>query len=85
MALDSLGTLGAASRGAGLLAAALGRREEADGHFAHALELHERLGASSLAVRTRLEWGIALMGNGRRRSRPRAGELLTAAAEAAAN
>jgi class 3 adenylate cyclase/tetratricopeptide (TPR) repeat protein len=80
IALDSLGTLGAASRCAGLLAATLGRWNEADRHFAYAVELHERLGASSLAVRTQLEWGLALAGSGQRESASRAGELLTAAA-----
>jgi class 3 adenylate cyclase/tetratricopeptide (TPR) repeat protein len=79
VALDSLGVLGVASRCAGLLAATLGRWDEADDHFAFALEQHERLGASSLAARTQLEWGLALAGRGDRESAPRAGELLTAA------
>jgi len=83
IALDSLGTLGVASRCAGLLAATLGRSNEADNHFAYALELHQRLGASSLAVRTQLEWGLALARSGHRESASRAGELLTAAAAAA--
>jgi hypothetical protein len=66
-----------------LLAATLGRWNEADRHFAYALELHERLGASSLAVRTQLEWGLALALSGRRESASRAGELLSAAAAVA--
>jgi class 3 adenylate cyclase/tetratricopeptide (TPR) repeat protein len=80
IALDSLGTLGVASRCVGLLAATLGRWNEADSHFAHALELHEHLGASSLAVRTQLEWGLALAESGQRENASRAGNLLTAAA-----
>jgi tetratricopeptide (TPR) repeat protein len=83
IALDSLGALGVASRSAGLLAATLGRWNEADRHFAYALELHERLGASSLAVRTQLEWGLALALSGRRERASRAGELLSAAAAVA--
>jgi class 3 adenylate cyclase/tetratricopeptide (TPR) repeat protein len=83
IALDSLGALGVASRCAGLLAATLGHWNEANSHFAHALEFHQRLGASSLAVRTQLEWGLALAGSGQRESASRAGELLTAAAAVA--
>jgi hypothetical protein len=83
VALDSLGALGVASRGAGLLAATLGRWNEADTHFAHALETHKRLHAASLAARTQLEWGLSLLGTGRRTSTERADELLTSAAGAA--
>ena len=79
IALDSLGTLGVASRGVGLLAATLGRHDDADAHFAHALELHERFGASSLAARTQLEWGLALAGRGDRARTSRAADLLAAA------
>ena len=80
LVLDSLGTLGVTSRATGLLAAALGRTGEADGHFAHALERHERLGAASLAARTRLEWGLALAAGGGREHASRAAELLAYAA-----
>ncbi|HEX2414828.1 MAG TPA: AAA family ATPase [Thermoleophilaceae bacterium] len=62
--LDALGTLGSASRGLGLAAATLGRSAEADAHFAHALGVHERMGAPSLAARTQLDWGASLMGGG---------------------
>ena len=58
--LDSLGTLGSVARALGMLAAELGRWEEADAHFAHALDVHERIGAPSLAARTTLDWGMAL-------------------------
>jgi hypothetical protein len=83
IALDALGTLGLASRCAGLLSATLGRWNEADSHFAYALERHQRLGASSLGVRTQLEWGLALAGSGQPERASRAGELLTAAAAVA--
>ncbi len=83
VALDSLGALGAAGRCAGLLAATLGRLNEAETHFSNALEIHERLNASSLAVRTQLEWGLALAGSGQRERSSHAGELLSAAAAVA--
>ena len=62
---EALGTYGVVSRCAGSLAGVLGRREDADGHFAHALAAHERLGAIALAARTRIEWGVSLSAAGR--------------------
>ena len=81
--LDALGTLGSVARPLGLLAGALGRPEEADAHFVHALEVHEQLGATSLAARTTLDWGLSLLRGGRRDDHLRSRELLAQAAEAA--
>jgi tetratricopeptide (TPR) repeat protein len=47
--------LGSVDRHLGMLAAVLGNVDEAEAHYAAALELEERLGAPSLVVRTR-EW-----------------------------
>ncbi|HEY7622771.1 MAG TPA: AAA family ATPase [Solirubrobacteraceae bacterium] len=81
MVTEALGIYGVVSRCVGSLAGVLGRREDADGHFAHALAAHERMGAASLAARTRIEWGLSLS----RAGRPvEAREQLSAGAEAAA-
>ena len=80
--LDALGTLGSAARPLGLVAAALGRVDEADAHFAHALAVHERMRAPSLAARTDLDWGLALQRAGRAGDQARASELLGRAAQA---
>jgi hypothetical protein len=77
---EALGTYGVVSRCAGSLAGVLGRREDADGHFAHALAAHERMGAASLSARTRIEWGLSLSGAGRP---VEARDRLTTGAEAA--
>ena len=81
--LDALGTLGSASRGLGLVAATLGRQAESDAHFAYALEVHERIGAPSLAARTRLDWGMSLLRGADAESELRAAELLAQAADGA--
>ena len=62
---EALGTFGVVSRCVGSLAGTLGRPDEADAHFRHALAAHERMGAASLAARTRIEWGAMLAGAGR--------------------
>jgi tetratricopeptide (TPR) repeat protein len=81
--LDSLGTLGSVARALGMLAAELERWDEANAHFAHALDVHERMGAPSLAARTTLDWGTALRRGGRRGDDFRSRELLAQSAEAA--
>ena len=81
--LDSLGTLGSVARALGMLAAELGRWEEADAHFAYALDVHQRIDAPSLAARTTLDWGVALRRGGRRDDDFRSRELLAQSAEAA--
>ena len=81
--LDALGTLGSVARPLGMLAAELGRAEESDAHFAHALDVHERIGAPSLAARTTLDWGTALRRGGQRDDFPRSRELAARAAQTA--
>ena len=53
---------GAVARVAGLLAAALGRWEAADGFFATAARIHADLGAPALLARTQLNWAAAIVG-----------------------
>ena len=60
----------------GLLAATLGRHEEADAHFARALELEEGLDAPLFAAATRLAWGHALLKKDAADGDGRARELL---------
>jgi tetratricopeptide (TPR) repeat protein len=57
-------TYGHASIYLGLLAAALGRHEQADGHFAHAVELQQRDGMLVWAARAHLGWAEALAPRG---------------------
>jgi class 3 adenylate cyclase len=78
--LDALGTVGSAARPLGMLAAVLGRPEEADAHFAHAQEVHDRMRAPSLHARTQLDWGLALQRGARPGDAARARELLDRAA-----
>ncbi len=52
---------GAVDRYLGALAATLGEHEAAEGHFADALTLEESVGASALAVRTRVAHARALL------------------------
>ena len=52
---------GAVDRYLGALAATLGEHEAAEGHFAAALALEESVGASALAVRTRVAHARALL------------------------
>jgi class 3 adenylate cyclase len=75
--LDALGTLGSAARPLGMLAATLDHPDEADAHFEHALRVHERMRAPSLAARTKLDWGLALQRGGQPE---RAADLLGEAA-----
>ena len=63
----------------GLLAATLGRHDEADRRFGEAVAVHERIGASHLAARTRLEWASVLL----TRSQPADTEKAEALAESA--
>jgi tetratricopeptide (TPR) repeat protein len=60
---------GATARYRGLLAAALGRWDEADREYRAATELHRRLEAGPLLARTLVEWGRVLQGRDDLRSR----------------
>jgi DNA-binding SARP family transcriptional activator len=55
---------GSAARPLGLLAAALGRPEEAAAHFEAAAALHERMGAAAWLARTRADHAGALLATG---------------------
>jgi tetratricopeptide (TPR) repeat protein len=70
---------GSASRLLGLLAATMGERETAEGHFIEALAMHERMGARPWTVRTQVAYAEMLLRRRRRGDRARARELLTAA------
>jgi hypothetical protein len=60
---------GATARYRGLLAAALGRGEEADREYRAAIDVHRRIEAGPLLARTLHEWGRALQGRDDLRSR----------------
>jgi tetratricopeptide (TPR) repeat protein len=60
----------------GLLATVLGRYDEAEEHFAVAVEVQDRMGARGTVVHTRLEWARMLLRQGRPEDPPRARTLL---------
>ena len=63
----------------GLLAASLGRHDEAEHRFGEAVAIHERIGASHLAARTRLEWARVLLTRGQPGDSERAESLVESA------
>jgi hypothetical protein len=67
---------GAASRLLGILAAAMGSWELAEGHFISALAMHERMGARPWVARTQLAYAEMLLTRRRRGDKARARELL---------
>jgi tetratricopeptide (TPR) repeat protein len=71
--------LGPVSHELGLLATALGRHDDADGHFAAAAAVQERIEARGTLVFTRLEWARMLLRRGRAEDLRRARALLEAA------
>ncbi len=66
-----------------MLAAALERYEQAEGHFAAAAEIEQRLGAPLLLARTRASWAGALIARGRPEDLERAQSMLEQAEETA--
>jgi hypothetical protein len=66
------------------LAAVLEHWDQAETHFACALELTQSLGSPTWAARTRLDFGRALLRRGRPEDRVRAQQLLCDASDAAA-
>ena len=60
----------------GMLATTLERYEDADGHFATAAEIEERLGAPLLLARTHAGWARALIARGRSEDLERAQHML---------
>jgi len=66
-----------------LQAAAVGRWDTAEQHFAAAAEIHERLGAKLFLARTWMNWGSALLARGEASDAQRGRQLLQRAAELA--
>jgi DNA-binding SARP family transcriptional activator len=71
---------GSASRLLGILAAAMRRWELAEGHFAGALEMHDRMGARPWVARTQVAYAEMLLARRGRGDKAHARELLAAAA-----
>jgi hypothetical protein len=76
IATNGVNANGSMARLLGLLAATLGRNDEADRHFAAACATHERIGAPIFLARSRYEWAKALCAAGRNGDAPRARDLL---------
>lgn len=74
---------GSAARSLGVLAALLGRYDEAEQHFQAALAANERMGARPWVARTQHEYAQMLLARDAPGDRARAGELLGAALETA--
>jgi hypothetical protein len=70
---------GSASRLLGLLAATMGERETAEGHFIEALAMHEKMGARPWTVRTQMAYAEMLLRRRRRGDRARARDMLSLA------
>ncbi len=75
--------LGATSRFLGQLAVTMARWEDAEAHFAHALELNGRMAATSWLAHARFQYARGLMRRGRRDDAERAMQLLDEAVAAA--
>ncbi len=69
---------GSIGLGAGVLASCLGRWEDAERHFEHALAVNERLGARPWVVRSRRAWAQMLLERNRPGDTERARELIAA-------
>ncbi len=67
----------------GTLATTMERYEEAEGHFAAAAEIEERVGAPLLLARTRADWARVLIARGRPQDVDRARSMLDQAHEVA--
>jgi tetratricopeptide (TPR) repeat protein len=78
------GSVGAASRYLGLLAATLGDLDAAVGHLEHAERFNERMGARPWTIRTRADLGRVLLRRGGAADRARAHDLLEGARSGAA-
>jgi DNA-binding SARP family transcriptional activator len=70
---------GSASRVLGMLATAMRRWDEADAHFASAMQMHERMGARPWRARTAVGWAGMLLARRGRGDKARARELLAEA------
>jgi hypothetical protein len=67
---------GPATHDFGLLATVLGRYDDAQAHFAEAIEVQDAMGARGTVVHTRLAWARMLLRRGRGPDRPKARTLL---------
>ena len=67
---------GSAAHYLGVLAATIGRREEAMRHFADAIEMHERMGARPYLAHSMREYATLLRGSDSADDRARAAEML---------
>jgi class 3 adenylate cyclase len=81
--INALSALGAVSRYLGLLAATLGRSEDAARHFEDALAMNTRMGTRQALARTQVEYGELLLADGNAASRAKALALLNEAVETA--
>jgi tetratricopeptide (TPR) repeat protein len=70
---------GSASRLLGMLAAAMRRWDDADAHFADAMDMHTRMGAHPWRARTAVAWASMLLCRRARGDKARARELLASA------
>ncbi len=75
--------LGSTSHYLGLLAATMGRWDDAARHFEDAIDVHTRLGLRPRLARTQHEYALMLFARDQPRDRPRALELANAALTAA--
>jgi tetratricopeptide (TPR) repeat protein len=73
---------GSVALGLGVLGSVMSRWDEAAGHFEHALEANERMGARPWAAHTRLAYARMLIARARPGDRERAKALLADAADA---
>jgi tetratricopeptide (TPR) repeat protein len=72
---------GSIARSLGLLAATLGRRDDAVDHFEHALEQNARIGAPTFVAQTQYDYSRLLLRSGRASDRERAEALVSNAFE----
>jgi len=75
--------LGAVAHDLATLATVLGRYDEAEEHFTHALEIHEKLAAPFFIADTQFQWGRMLLARRARSDLSRAEEMLHAARDTA--
>jgi len=83
LAVSGPGVYGSIDRALGTLASTLERHEQAEGHFAAAAEIEQRLGAPLLLARTRADWARTLIARGRPEDVDRAKHMLEQAEETA--
>ncbi|MCA1843014.1 MAG: tetratricopeptide repeat protein, partial [Actinobacteria bacterium] len=83
MATSQAAWFGPVTHDLGLLATTLGRYDEADTHFADAVEIQDRIHARGMVLHTRLEWARMLLRRGQAGETSRARTLLEEASAGA--